>query len=49
MARLLKGDDVLDTLVAIKADLAQAGEERPSIVEYEEVGEAIEPDADPKS
>lgn len=40
----IDGDAVLDTLVHIKSGLAKAGEERPSIVEYEELGEAIEPD-----
>lgn len=49
-AQRLEGDDVLDALVAIKTDLAKAGEERPSIVEYEEVGEVTEgDDADAQS
>lgn len=40
----IDGDAVLDTLVQIKTGLAEAGEDRPSIVEYEELGEAIEAD-----
>jgi len=44
VAQRLEGDDVLDALVAIKSDLAKAGEERPSIVEYEEAGEVTEGD-----
>lgn len=44
MAKRLKDDAVLDALVAIKSDLAHAGEDRPSIVQYEEVGEVTEGD-----
>ena len=44
VAQQLKGDDVLDTLVAIRSRLAEAGESRLSIVEYEETGEAVEAD-----
>jgi hypothetical protein len=43
-AEKLNGDDVLDTLVAIQSQLAKHGEERLSIVEYEEAGEVIEAD-----
>ncbi|HVV51823.1 MAG TPA: hypothetical protein VHO06_19300 [Polyangia bacterium] len=35
---------MLDTLVAIQRQLAKHGEERLSIVEYEEEGEVIEAD-----
>lgn len=50
VAERLDGEDVLDALVAIKSDLAKAGEERPSIVQYEEVGEVTEgDDADAES
>lgn len=49
-AKTLEGDAVLDALVAIKSALANAGEARPSIVEYEEAGELVEgDDADTKS
>lgn len=44
VAQQLKGDDVLDTLVAIQSQLAKEGESRLSIVEYEEAGEAVEAD-----
>lgn len=43
-ARRLEGDAVLDALVAIKSKLHEAGEERTSIVEYAETGEAVEAD-----
>ena len=43
-AQNLKGDDVLNTLVAIRSELARSGEDRLPIVEYEEAGEDIEPD-----
>lgn len=44
VARGLDGDAVLDTLVEINSKLSEAGEERTSIVEYAETGEAIEAD-----
>ncbi|HVZ89996.1 MAG TPA: hypothetical protein VHG72_23750 [Polyangia bacterium] len=44
VAQKLNGDDVLDTLVAIQTQLARRGEERLSIVEYEEAGETSEAD-----
>jgi hypothetical protein len=43
-AQQLKGDDVLDTLVDIQSRLAQKGENRLSIVEYQEAGEILEAD-----
>jgi hypothetical protein len=44
IAQQLKGDDVLDTLVDIQSRLAQKGENRLSIVEYQEAGEILEAD-----
>lgn len=43
-AQSLNGDDVLDTLVAIRSQLAKRGEDRLSIVEYQEADEAVEAD-----
>ncbi len=41
-ANTLTGDGVLDTLVAIRTQLAEKGDDRLPIVEYEEVGELTE-------
>ena len=38
-AQTLTGDGVLDTLVAIRTQFSQKGDERLPIVEYEEAGE----------
>lgn len=43
-AKTLKGDEALDALFEIKSRLREAGEQRTSIVEYAEVGEAVEAD-----
>lgn len=45
-AKTLTGDGVLDTLVAIQTRLAEKGDQRLPIVEYEEVGELSEADDD---
>ena len=44
IAEQLQGDDVLDTLVDIQSQLANRGENRLSIVEYQEAGEVLEAD-----
>ncbi len=42
-AQLIDGDSALDLLVDIRRSLSVSGEDRLPIVEYEEEGEAIEP------
>lgn len=43
-ANTLTGDGVLGTLVAIQSRLAEKGDDRLPIVEYEEIGELTEAD-----